>query len=553
MQLPPSTTDRLQAAEPARQEGQINMKEFSTKEFAAELKREGYTISTRTLEDWRLPRNGKLMPDHYDERKRAVYTEAQLEVARALLSRNKKTAPPPPSLFDETNTKETINMDNIMDKNTVNNESISELPPVEENHGDAQIDTPATVEASNDQTPADSEHDATNEDSNPVDDQHEETPATVTEPIIDEEFKNLIAPLSDTEFSQLEASVTLFGILDPLKTWNGILIDGHHRYQLARKHGLTFKTTELQFDSREDVIVWIGENQMARRNLNRFARGELALKLESSIAARAKANLVTHTADGYQPLANLPNAESINTRDKLAKIAGVSSRTLGTIKYLVDNATEEIKTALRNDTFTINAAYEAVKAGAVTADDVINFKAQKKTPAPKTPTVNKTQEAEQPARTPVEEPTAEPTNKTIPHEDSDAEKLVVGNYFLKGIVNEGDGDEHENTGDDATQNELPAAKDNKPVTNEPPKDDSESPAQIGNEPQGKTLTTFDQLRDNALKLSKKISALTLTVANEALPTVLEFLEATVDQLRDLQKEKSPATTAGKKGRELTNE
>lgn len=34
------------------------MKEFFTKAFAAELKKQGYEISPRTLEGWRISRNG---------------------------------------------------------------------------------------------------------------------------------------------------------------------------------------------------------------------------------------------------------------------------------------------------------------------------------------------------------------------------------------------------------------------------------------------------------------------------------------------------------------
>lgn len=66
--------------------------EFNTKEFAAELK-----CSWRTVENWRSRRNGKLMPDHRDERGRAVYTTEQLETARALLQRNQKTTASTPA------------------------------------------------------------------------------------------------------------------------------------------------------------------------------------------------------------------------------------------------------------------------------------------------------------------------------------------------------------------------------------------------------------------------------------------------------------------------
>ena len=199
-------------------------------------------------------------------------------------------------------------------------------------------------------------------------------------PTVDTEFKTLIPSLTETEFAQLEANILRDGIREPLTVWrdHNILVDGHHRLAIAQKHGLEFKTIEVDFADRDAVKMWIFENQVGRRNANKFVRGELALKLEPSIAARAKENLSTHTADGYQRLANLPKGESIDTRSELAKIAGVSPRTMATIKYLVDNASEEIKAALRADRFSVNAALKAVKAGAQTADDVDRFNAARR-------------------------------------------------------------------------------------------------------------------------------------------------------------------------------
>ena len=105
---------------------------------------------------------------------------------------------------------------------------------------------------------------------------------------IDSEFKALIPPLTPDEFQQLEENVLRDGIQDPLKVWKGTLVDGHNRYEIAQRHGLNFTTTELQFGSRDDVIIWIIKNQFGRRNLSAYDRSLLALKLKPFIAAKAK-------------------------------------------------------------------------------------------------------------------------------------------------------------------------------------------------------------------------------------------------------------------------
>ena len=88
---------------------------------------------------------------------------------------------------------------------------------------------------------------------------------------IDETIRRTLIPLREDELQLLEQSVLAEGIRDPLVAWNRngdyVLLDGHHRYELAQKHGLTFSTIGLQFNNREEAIQWVLQNQLARRNL----------------------------------------------------------------------------------------------------------------------------------------------------------------------------------------------------------------------------------------------------------------------------------------------
>ena len=79
---------------------------------------------------------------------------------------------------------------------------------------------------------------------------------------IDEDFKNLIRPLSQDEYLQLEANLLLDGCREPITTWNGIIVDGHNRYEICKKHNIPFAVQPKEFDCREEVIVWICSNQL---------------------------------------------------------------------------------------------------------------------------------------------------------------------------------------------------------------------------------------------------------------------------------------------------
>ena len=87
---------------------------------------------------------------------------------------------------------------------------------------------------------------------------------------IDPEFEKLIPPLSSDEFQKLEQTILEDGaILNPLIVWDGIIIDGHHRFRIAEKHPhIQYTTFERSFPNRHSAIAWIYKNQLGQRNLS---------------------------------------------------------------------------------------------------------------------------------------------------------------------------------------------------------------------------------------------------------------------------------------------
>ena len=156
---------------------------------------------------------------------------------------------------------------------------------------------------------------------------------------IDEEFKNLIPPLSADEFSRLEKSILAEGVREPIITWNGVIVDGHNRYAICQKHAIEYQNRERQFESRDAAKIWIIENQFGRRNLSAYSRGLLALELEPLYAAEAKRRQVNSgknygrgqekvVQNSSQPI------DASKTREKVAKAAGVSHDTIRKIKAI---------------------------------------------------------------------------------------------------------------------------------------------------------------------------------------------------------------------------
>ena len=86
---------------------------------------------------------------------------------------------------------------------------------------------------------------------------------------IDREFEMLIPSLTVDEYEQLKSNILSDGeIFNPIFTWNGYIIDGHHRYHILSEHPeLKYEIVEKEFSSRFEVLSWICNNQLGRRNL----------------------------------------------------------------------------------------------------------------------------------------------------------------------------------------------------------------------------------------------------------------------------------------------
>ena len=181
---------------------------------------------------------------------------------------------------------------------------------------------------------------------------------------VDKEFMRLIPPLLEEEYRQLEQNILAKGkLLNPIILWDGIIVDGHNRFYICMAHGIEFEVKEIQFDSRDEATLWILENQLGRRNLTDVARIELALKKEKLLKGLAKERQSLAGGDKSRPGALLAKSSTekekpINVRKTLAKEAGISDRTLGMYKQIMEQGTPALIDAVKNGKLKIGSAYK---------------------------------------------------------------------------------------------------------------------------------------------------------------------------------------------------
>lgn len=168
---------------------------------------------------------------------------------------------------------------------------------------------------------------------------------------IDPELEKVAPPLSDPSFHMLEENIKHMGCISPLDVWNGIIVDGHNRYNICRKYGIPFEIREIQFDSKTEAKLWIVRNQVGRRNLNEYQCCEMVYPLEKEIKDAAK-----HKKSGVPTL-----APSGKTRDVMADMVGVSHGTWDKAKFIIEFGDEKDKEELRKGKAKIHTVFKRIK------------------------------------------------------------------------------------------------------------------------------------------------------------------------------------------------
>ncbi|WP_374562652.1 plasmid replication/partition related protein [Ideonella sp.] len=220
--------------------------------------------------------------------------------------------------------------------------------------------------------------------------------------VVNEELKAYIDPLTADEYAALERSILAEGCRDALVLWGDVLVDGHNRYGICRKHNLPFQTVQnTRFRSIEDVHLWMIDQHLGRRSISDFQRGVLALRKREIVAERrarqaAAPSPAPEAAAETATAAAAPTtkADALDTREAIARAARLSNSQVVMIEKIHKQAAPELVAALKAGAISINAAAavaslpaeEQVAAATAGADELKQAAkrvrdAKKKTPA----------------------------------------------------------------------------------------------------------------------------------------------------------------------------
>ena len=166
---------------------------------------------------------------------------------------------------------------------------------------------------------------------------------------IDPEFEAVIPPLTEYEFKQLTDNILAEGeVFTPIFTWNGFIVDGHHRYKIIQQHPeVVYRVLEKAFENRYEALSWICNNQLGRRNLSEDQKTVLIGKRykakKKSWGGKAFSEADRDEDTGRFVSKNTSRGQNDPSRDyqnrtaeKIAKEMGVSPKTVKRAEAFVD-------------------------------------------------------------------------------------------------------------------------------------------------------------------------------------------------------------------------
>ena len=138
--------------------------------------------------------------------------------------------------------------------------------------------------------------------------------------------------MSEQDFQSLKDSITEIGVQNPITLFEGMVIDGWHRYTAANELGMDCPVVELgDVDPRDFVLA----QNKARRHIT---QAQLAMATTSVYAWRPVGN---------PALSNSAPGAELKTTKELAVSAGVSERTIEQAKAVQTKAAPEVVEAVK--------------------------------------------------------------------------------------------------------------------------------------------------------------------------------------------------------------
>lgn len=176
------------------------------------------------------------------------------------------------------------------------------------------------------------------------------------------ELKSYLPFMDEEIYKQLKQDISKNGLNDPIlyfTTSNGdkLVVEGHTRLKACiklSKKKIPTKEVKEEFQSLDDIKLWMVKHQFQRRNLSQIEKIKLAYLSKDTIEKIAIENL---SKGGKKTGIGI----AVDTTQELAKIAGVGRTTITRYNTVLERGTKDIIQKMENGNVSISSAYSLTK------------------------------------------------------------------------------------------------------------------------------------------------------------------------------------------------
>jgi hypothetical protein len=166
---------------------------------------------------------------------------------------------------------------------------------------------------------------------------------------------------TESELAEMAADIKQRGLLCPIITLDGKVLDGRNRLRACEIAGVAPRFQEYAgADPLADVVSW----NLKRRHLSTSQKSTLAVALKPMFEEQARKRILDGQERGRQAqkgtVANLPQTDHAKSRDQAAAAVGVSGRIVQDAEH-VKNHAPELFEEVRAGRMTVNAARQKIR------------------------------------------------------------------------------------------------------------------------------------------------------------------------------------------------
>lgn len=181
---------------------------------------------------------------------------------------------------------------------------------------------------------------------------------------IDKKYLQLVPRLNKEQYDALKESIKSDELQEPITVNpNGVILDGHTRYNICSLLDIPVKYTVKNFKTLKEEQRYVRNTNLKRRQMTSFQMVELLQDERKEMMEENRNNskkIMSEIMSGKREKMTKEEHMKNKTEYKIAEIIGVGVSTVDKIHYVMKHGTDEQKEKCRNQTNVLEYVYREI-------------------------------------------------------------------------------------------------------------------------------------------------------------------------------------------------